>query len=106
MRHSLAAILAALPAMAMAQETVPLDSPEGRVMIAAAQYAAGDCLVAPTGDAMPEAGSLPVACEEAEATHRVESVVIDPEDCPEDADRLSEEDAGEKPTFCLVGTGR
>jgi hypothetical protein len=108
MRHTLLAILVALPALGAAQGTVPLDSPEGRVMIAAAQYAAGDCLAAPSGGALPETGSLSVACEGPEATHRIESVVIDPDDCPDGADRLSEDgaEAGAGPTFCLIGTGR
>ena len=109
MRHSLAAILAALPSMAAAQDTVPLDSPEGRVMIAAARHAAGDCLAAPSGAALPEAKGLAVACEAPEATHRIETVVIDPDDCADGAHRLPEggpDAEGDGPTFCLSETGR
>ena len=108
MRHTLAAILAALPALAAAQDAVPIDSPEGRVMIAAARHAAGDCLAGPPGGGLPDAEELAVACEAPEATHRIETVVIDPDDCAEGADRMRDDGtgAGDGPTFCLVATGR
>ena len=105
MRHTLAIVSLVLPALAAAQDAVPLDSPEGRVMIAAARHAAGDCLAAPSGAALPEAEGLAVACEAPEATHRIETVVIDPDDCADGADRLPE-GGSDKPTFCLSETGR
>ena len=104
LRH--AAVLAALlPAASFAQDAVEPDSPEGRIMIAAASHTAGDCLAAAEGEEMPDAAALSVRCDAPDATHRVESVVVDPAECPDGAEALPE-GGPEKATFCLAGIGR
>ena len=95
----LAATLATADA-ASAQNTIATDSEAGRKLIAAAEYSAGDCLIAGTGSIDPHADPERVDCDDDRATARIAEVVIDPFDCPKGTGRLMEY-GPDNPTFCL-----
>ena len=97
-------VLALLAAPALAQNTVATDSEEGRKIIAAAEYAVGDCLVTATGSIVPNAKVDAADCEGEEATHRVAEVVIDPFDCPRGTGRLMQS-GPDNATFCIEPLG-